>query len=341
MAKEVSEVQLMRELEPTLGELLNRHEKASKFWVPDEYIPWSRGRDYNYPWAKSEQDKKKYNSDGLGWEEAQATYQFSEEVKSSLIIAALTEDNLPSYHREIANLFGYDGAWRNWVNRWTAEEDRHGRAIHNLLAVSRTVDPVKLEEARMTQVGRGFVSDLPTDDGSAQSLSAMEGAVYVSFQEPATVIAHKNTGEHCQTEGDRIAGELFARISKDEILHGVVYRELVKAGLDIAPNLCMKAIARVVKGFQMPGAATIPEFGKHAINIAVAGIYDLHAQNRVFKGNMKEKHWNIWNRSDLNEEGERARDDLAATLKRLDKQAVMFDEHVVQPLRAQKMEREE
>ena len=37
----------------------------------------------------------------------------------------LTEDNLPSYHREIADAFGRDGAWGTWVHRWTAEEGRH------------------------------------------------------------------------------------------------------------------------------------------------------------------------------------------------------------------------
>ena len=38
-----------------------------------------------------------------------------------MIVNLLTEDNLPSYHREIATFFGRDGAWGAWVGRWTAE----------------------------------------------------------------------------------------------------------------------------------------------------------------------------------------------------------------------------
>ena len=43
-----------------------------------------------------------------------------------MITNLLTEDNLPSYHREIAENFSQDGAWGTWVGRWTAEENRHG-----------------------------------------------------------------------------------------------------------------------------------------------------------------------------------------------------------------------
>lgn len=41
------------------------------------------------------------------------------------MVNLLTEDNLPSYHREIATRFGRDGAWGTWVGQWTAEEGRH------------------------------------------------------------------------------------------------------------------------------------------------------------------------------------------------------------------------
>ena len=68
----------------------------------------------------------------------------------------VTEDNLPSYHREIAMNFGMDGAWGQWVNRWTAEENRHGIALRDYLVVTRAVDPVELEMLRLEVVNRGF-----------------------------------------------------------------------------------------------------------------------------------------------------------------------------------------
>ena len=73
-----------------------------------------------------------------------------------MVLNLLTEDNLPSYHREIATTFGIDGAWGQWVNRWTAEENRHGIALRDYLVVTRAIDPVELEQLRVEQMTRGF-----------------------------------------------------------------------------------------------------------------------------------------------------------------------------------------
>jgi acyl-[acyl-carrier-protein] desaturase len=53
------------------------------------------------------------------------------------VVNLLTEDNLPSYHREIYQSFGPDGAWGTWIGRWTAEEGRHGMAIRDYLLTTR------------------------------------------------------------------------------------------------------------------------------------------------------------------------------------------------------------
>ncbi|MFJ9006085.1 acyl-ACP desaturase [Streptomyces canus] len=127
------------------------------------YVPWSRGYDFDGVLG------------GRAWQPDQSS--LPEAVRTSLIVNLLTEDNLPSYHRIIAEHFGREGAWGTWVHRWTAEEDRHGQAIRDYLLVSRAVDPVALERARMAHVGAGFELDHP---------SAAEVIAYVSFQELAT-----------------------------------------------------------------------------------------------------------------------------------------------------------
>ncbi len=58
-------------------------------------------------------------------------------------------DNLPSYHREIAMNMGMDGAWGQWVNRWTAEENRHGIALRDYLVVT---------DRRPCRAGQNFAS---------------------------------------------------------------------------------------------------------------------------------------------------------------------------------------
>ena len=69
------------------------------------------------------------------------------------------EDNLPSYHREIAEMFGRDGAWGTWVHRWTAEEGRHAYVMRDYLLVTRGVDPELVASDRT----RPIVQCLPAD----------------------------------------------------------------------------------------------------------------------------------------------------------------------------------
>ena len=103
--------------------------------------------------------------------------------------------------------------------------------------------------------------------------SMLEALAYVSFQELATRISHRNTG---RASGCPVAEQLLTRVATDENLHMVFYRNLVDAALDIAPNATMQAIAREVINFQMPGS-TMPGFAENALTIAKAGIYDLRS----------------------------------------------------------------
>ncbi len=82
--------------------------------------------------------------------------KLSDVAQVAMVQNLMTEDNLPSYHREIAMNFGMDGPWGQWVNRWTAEENRHGIALRDYLVVTRAVDPVELEKLRIEVVNRGF-----------------------------------------------------------------------------------------------------------------------------------------------------------------------------------------
>ena len=109
--------------------LLNRHLGTTREWFPHEHIPYGRGRDA---------------IDGEVWEAADADLggaRIDDAVRSALIVNLLTEDNLPYYFRTIERTFGADGAWGEWVRRWTAEEGRHSMAIYGYLMVTRAVDP--------------------------------------------------------------------------------------------------------------------------------------------------------------------------------------------------------
>ncbi|HET6291578.1 MAG TPA: acyl-ACP desaturase [Amycolatopsis sp.] len=288
---------LMLELEGTVEENLNRHLSVAKEWMPHEYVPWSEGKNFA-------------ELGGEPWDPEQS--RVSPIARTSLEVNLLTEDNLPSYHREIERAFGRDGAWGTWVHRWTAEEGRHGICIRDYLLVTRAVDPVELERARMQTMQAGY------DSGDKALLNVF---AYVSFQELATRLSHRNTGKYTQ---DPLCEKLLARVAMDENLHMVFYRNLVQASLELSPDAMMRAITDEVVQFQMPGAV-IPSFVRKAALIAKAGIYDLRIHHDEVIWPLL-RQWRIFELEGLGEVGEKARDELDQFLKALDTQASRFEE---------------
>jgi acyl-[acyl-carrier-protein] desaturase len=288
MSQTSPQAAVLEELEPVVAQNLDRHLSLAREWHPHDYIPWSEGRDFAF-------------LGGEDWAPEQS--RLDETAKAAMITNLLTEDNLPSYHREIATRFGRDGAWGQWVGRWTAEENRHGIALRDYLVVTRGVDPVELERARMDYMTSGY------DSGDKTPLQAV---AYVSFQELATRVSHRNTG---RATGDPIADQLLARIATDENLHMVFYRNLVDAAFDVDPDATMRAVADEVIGFEMPGA-TMAGFRKNSMLIAKAGIYDLRLHHDEVVAPILRK-WKVF---------ERAREELATFLTGLDAQATRFVE---------------
>ena len=290
---------LIRDLEPDVAVELERHMKIAKDWYPHEYVPWSEGRNFPGP------------LNGDAWEAKDS--KLTAIAQDSLVLNLLTEDNLPSYHTEIAMSMGRDGAWNTWINRWTAEEARHSIVIRDYLMATRGVDPNELEDLRMAHMQVGY--ETPYDNDMLHTVA------YVSFQELATRISHRNTG---RIANDDIAEGMLARVALDENLHMLFYRNLLGKALDLEPNAAMIAIKDVVTNFQMPGAG-MPGWGRKSVGIALAGIYDLqlHLEDVVAP---VLRAWNIFDRTDLTGEGEKARQELANFIKAAEADVAKFIE---------------
>jgi acyl-[acyl-carrier-protein] desaturase len=198
------------------------------------------------------------------------------------------------------------------VHRWTAEEGRHAYCIRDYLLVTRGVDPVELERARMQVMETGY---------DAEEKPILHVLAYVSFQELATRISHRNTGRYAE---DPVCERLLSRVATDENLHMVFYRNLVSAAMEVAPGPTMRAIADEMAGFEMPGAV-IPGFTRKAAMIAQAGIYDLRIHHDEIVQPLL-RHWRVFDIEGLDADGERARDELAATVAALGAQATRFEE---------------
>ncbi len=287
--------QLLIDLEPTAARLLDRHLSIAEDWLPHEYIPYSQGRDFDKePWTPDQP-------------------RLSGVARTAFEVNLLTEDNLPSYHRLIYGMFGSgDGAWINWVGRWTAEEGRHSIVLRDYLTVTRNLDPTALEQSRMAQLEQGY--ERPT-------LDPLRGLAYVALQEVATRAAHRNTGRY---SNDPVADRIMARISADENLHATFYREVLAAASEAYPSATVEAVAAEIMAFEMPGAG-IKGFRRKAAEMALAGIYDLriHRDEVVMP---LVRRLRLFELTGLSPEAEAARTELGLYLEEMEASAQRLED---------------
>ncbi len=278
---------LHEHLTERLAGAVDRHLSVAHDWLPHEYVPWDQGRDFA----------------ALPWEESQS--RLPAPVRAAVALNLLTEDNLPGYHGELARIYGNSEPWRAWLDRWTAEEARHGAVLRDYLLVTRAVDPVALERDRMATVSGGF---------RAPDKDLLHTIAYVSLQELATRVSHRGTGRLSE---DPLLDRLLGRIATDENLHMVLYRDLVQAALDVDPAVMLRALVEEIVGFAMPGTG-IPGFTRRAAVVARAGIYDLRVhRDEVVMPLLR--YWKVFDIEGLPPDAERARYDLAAVLDELER----------------------
>jgi acyl-[acyl-carrier-protein] desaturase len=172
--------------------------------------------------------------------------------------------------------------------------------------VTRAIDPVSLERGRMQQVTTGE---------TPQPASLCGALCYTTLQELATRIAHRNTGNLLEDPAGRA---IMARVSTDENLHFLFYRDLASAAIEIDPSAMVVAMDRTVREFTMPGTG-IPDYAHHARLIAAAGVYDYAIfLERVLKPVLLHQ-WDLPGIEGLDADAEAARDRLVRHLDRLEK----------------------
>ncbi|MGX1777696.1 acyl-ACP desaturase [Nocardia brasiliensis] len=311
MGRHLTQLELLIELEPVAAANVDRHLSMTKDWHPHDYVPWDEGRNFAA-------------LGGVDWDPEQS--RLSDVAKAAMITNLLTEDNLPSYHRVIAENFSQDGAWGTWVGRWTAEENRHGIVMRDYLVVSRGVDPVELEQARMAAMTTGFdplavAERREVDPDVVPNAGFLLGVAYVTFQELATRLSHRNTGRVCN---DPIADKMLQRIAADENLHMIFYRNMCGAALDLVPDQAIEAITLTLMNFQMPGAEN-PNFRRYGALMAKHGIYDMrqHLEDVIMP---VLRIWKVFERNDFTARGEQTREQLAAFLAKYESDMLKFEE---------------
>lgn len=282
-----SRIDLLAEIAPDVERLYNRHLEAPRLWFPHEQINWGEGENFaEHPWSETD-------------------YPLPDGVRSSIYVNLLTEDNLPYYTSTLLGHAPKGHPIRDWNHQWTMEENRHAMVMRDWVHISRCINPTLLEEGRRVQMTKG---EVPQPETFADLIS------YVSLQERATQIAHRNTGAHLPKD-DKIGRNVLALVAGDETKHYLFYRDLALAAFAIDPSAMMIAAARQVSAFAMPGTG-IPSFTRHAVRIAREGIYGLGQYLRDVLDPVLGL-WDVGHLDNLSAEAERARVELASVIEKI------------------------
>jgi len=287
------QLELVHAVEPTVARLTAQHRERREGWYAHDFVPWEQGRSFSKE----------------PWDESQAS--LSPEVRTALVLNLLTEDNLPSYHAEIAGQLPQGGSYGEWTNLWTAEEGQHSIALRSYLLTSRNCDPKALEDDRMATVQAGHLSGY--EDPAALF-------VYTSAQELATRVSHRNAG---RIADDETAYALMARIATDENHHFMFYRGVASAMLEESPETMLEPIFRVFDNFKMPGTV-IPGFVRRAVDMAKAGVYNLRIHHdRVVEPLLRE--WQIEHLTGLSAKARELQERIMGIPQRVLRAAEIFE----------------
>ena len=205
---------LLLDLEPEVGRLLDRHVQVAQEWFPHEYIPYRLG-----PGLRG--DPGRPTSRGLRRRPHRVRGQ-------------------PPHGGQPAQLPPRDPRhvrWRrrrldHWIGRWTAEEGRHAIVLRDYLTVTRNIDPVALERGRMRQLEKGYDREA-VDPLARPGLRRLPGG-----RDPGRP---SHTGRFSK---DPVADRIMLRISADENLHALFYRDILRAALHREPSAAVKADRR-------------------------------------------------------------------------------------------------
>lgn len=221
----------------------------------------------------------------------------------------VVEEGIPEYNRITAGAFQQHPVFCKWKNEWVAEEKQHGQAMVEYAKVRGLIDM-----ARVHNTIRGYLQNglsLHFDD-------AAFGFAYPALQEPATKITHREVKDRLPKE-EKEGRIILAKIIGDEERHERFYANMVRHALDsddkkVASHQ-MRAIARAVLGFEMPGIERdIPggmritaayaksgafTIGKVAREVLLPAIYD-HGEHG----------WDIANRTNLDDDAKAAQEAL-------------------------------
>lgn len=287
--------EVLQSLEPTVRELMQKHRDSRKLWMPSDLMPADELADANY-----EDELKALRERARGLPDG---------VRVAIALNLLTEEGLPHFHRLVAVYMGHGGAWAEWNNLWTAEEDRHGCVLRDYVRDARVFNMKALEEMQFQYIESGFDPDWKDDPYRLLA--------YTSLQEKATQTSHANAGRLAGNYEPKLQ-KILAHICADESRHYVFYRDSFSAVMNLDTNRALHALAAVAPALAMPGH-NIAGFAQMSEVERRAGIYGPREYLKLVEDLVK--HWAIDKMTGLSAVGRAAQDKVMELPKRLSRMA--------------------
>ncbi|WP_343573577.1 acyl-ACP desaturase [Mycobacterium sp.] len=237
---------LMLQLEPVVGENIDRHLETDQIWFAHDFVPFEQGENFAF-------------LGGRDWDPSQVT--MPKTITDACEILLITKDNLAGYHREFVEHFILEDNWGQWIGRWTAEEHLHAIALREYFVVTREIDPTANEHVRFEHVSsKGYRAD---------QYSQIETLVFMALFERAHAVYCNNLA--ARIEEPVLAG-LITHIARDEARHEEFFANLVAHLLTYSREETIAAIAARAAEIEVIGA-DIDAYADKVRIVAEAGIF--------------------------------------------------------------------
>lgn len=277
--------EVIRSLDPTIRVLADRvNTPPQEMWQPSDFLPDPRNRE--------------------AVEEFQRMAAGVPDFALAILVGnAITEEGLPHFFQMI-HAYATKGkqqgdpktALEDFTVIWTGQEHRHGVVFHGYSYLTGRVNMRAFEESTQEYLINGVDTRTGEDP--------YEAIVYVSFQERAAKISHRNLGTVVKRAGDKTLASICGKTAGEEDDHEMVYKPLMGAIFDEDPDDAMIAFNNMMeKKIAMPGAS-MPFFDPYAAVAHANGIYTAQEYVDIY-GHLLD-YWKIRERTVASEGAKKA-----------------------------------
>ncbi|PVY31450.1 acyl-ACP desaturase [Williamsia muralis] len=236
---DLTQDELLYALEKAIPEIMEEHHAAAEAWNPHDWVPWDDGRNFAF-------------LGGVDFDPDQPA-PLPADAAAAVLALLLTKDNMPSYHRLMAQKASIFGAWQQVIGSWTAEDNRHSIALRDYLVVSRLVDPEVAENLRLHHVTKGKLQS-PVSLTDYQILDVM--ALLAVHELQCVAFEEKLLAD----SDNEVLTAIVSRILHDDRVQAKTFTNFLNAGVDANISELVTAVDKAISEMELIGA-DVDNFG--------------------------------------------------------------------------------